>query len=263
MDKLFERLKMQKKLEVHEGHTLFRLLLKMRSSYVIYFANYFELNSELNIYKNAGSLRYDNAYRWRRQSAITRGIHNLIFSAQSYFEHIDKNNYEDISPDFQKLKIKEICKLRKNSLFHFIRSLRNFITHHQTYPLLSRGDGITGNDGQKSFLIYQSLKTEKFETYLNEMIAKNPKHHHDKMALSYLNESSEKINFDKVLLEYHSMVLNFHSLIILSFIKENLEVFKKFVKSLLEMHEEFTPDRPIDPLQLRYLRYLIMKAEQL
>lgn len=249
-----------KNIRASAGFTIIRKIWTFRTSFSIYAENYRVLTKTLNkYYENTNIHRENSVNRWRIQRTIIKDIHNLISSAKSYIEHISKMNS---SQSFQQKISKEF---EKNPLYHFIRSLRNFLMHEEPLPLISEIEFSRLETGQVETSQFESMDKKSFKNFLKRR-TNNGQNSQDAMAMNYLEHLPDKFNLNTILQEHNKLLCSFHEWSILTYVKENNTILNSLSTEIEKIHQDafknnLTQDHPMTKGQLRHLNFLLFKSQ--
>lgn len=136
--------------------------------------------------------------------------------------------------------------------------LRNYISHIQSLPIISRVE-LKKNNNLLSVLRYESLDKARIIDYLDTENKKNYR-----LALSYIQSSSKFINLNDVLKEYDLLLTNFYNWLISKFIAHNKNYFKNLIDKQKGIDEfaayiGLSRELPLNKTQIRYINYLLNK----
>lgn len=252
---LFQRLAYRRKLVEHPGNALFKRLVKMRSSYMIYYNNYYDWRRRCQILNAADNKkRFDDPWRWRQQREITRCYHNLLASFQAYLEHMICHNVKSIDGVYHDFKNEAVNRFKEKPLTNFIKVLRDLTIHKQVYPLVSKGQLFTRTDGKAEFVYYQSIDRTELEKYLQN--GRN-----GLVAFEFLKEQPKSINVEILVNDFFSAINALHHRLVTTLINQHSKTLADFITELEQYFGEFGEDNiPLDRSQLRYLKYVYNMA---
>jgi len=255
---LFENLSTRNRLSRHPGYYYFKkTLLVLKGAHNIFHKNYFDWKRFCDEFRNVDDdIRFNDAWRWRKQKAIVRSFHNLIVSFCSYIEHIEGLKHPFSKDTSLANNVRDKLRGFKNDeRTAFITLLRNMMVHQQVHPLVSKGVGVKNkSNGRNEINRFQSIRREEVESYID-----SPGHQKSKNAAKpFLKKQPEGINIELILKDYLDALESFHCEIVFAVIstfESDLILFRDNVSEYLKS----TPKAnfPINGLQLRYLQFLL------
>jgi hypothetical protein len=247
-----------------KGFNVYKYLSIIRIAVSVYYENYQSFKkSTQEFYFHENLINENSIKRWRRQKLIIKDVHNLISSAQSYFDYLNGIESQSFIPE---LKIRQINEeLNTKPICQFVRSLRNFIIHNQILPLISVKAYPNKLDVNNDFVRYESIDKRLFDNYLSDRIL-NPKNIKDKIAKDYLDNMPPKINLNIILEEFTTYIKGFHQSIVIQIVTGNKDSLVDFLNKVHETHrhaEKYNLNKsiPVTQSQERHLKYLIYKTE--
>jgi len=256
------RLVNKRKLREHVGCRYFKkYLLVIKGSHSIFYKNYYDWRKVCKEYRDVdGAVRFNDAWRWRKQKAIIRSFHNLIVSFRSYVEYLKEiKKREDINQEIKSFLDKEVDIFEKSHLTCFVILLRNMIVHRQMYPLRSKG---IGREEEKSGEIYmhrfQSINRADVEEYINSQGHRPSK----EAAKPFLSLQPKDINIEAILDEHFVAVNEIHQKVTYKFISVFRNELVSFRDEVADHLKDFNDNDPINRLQLRYLQFLLHNYER-
>lgn len=239
------------------GYSIFRNLLKARSSYLIFLDNKTDLERTLKhiklnheeVYSTDSSLR-------RHQRRVMKELYNLISAAQNVKEHLNQQN-------------KTYCQhIGGTSLHYFFRELRNMLVHHNTFALISKRK-FEWIDDQMHQDIFQSMDKASFSGHLTRRITELSGNPNKKKQLKqtedvlvYLNSLPDGFSFDALLTEYYQTIILFYRTWLIAFVTHQYQQLEDFSDQLVPIHAVIT-NLPVSKLQNRYLRMLLSTVTKL
>lgn len=242
------------------GFKQYKLITGYRHSFFNYKDNYIALNKLLNNYYTIQKELFGHDIkRWHIQRKVIGNFQNVISSAQFFIEHLKKHKRKT---GFENELIKEIESVfEKNELYDFLLVLRNFISHVQILPLISRRE-LKKDNLVFSSLSYESIDKSKIVEYL-----KTENKNNYKLAKSFLENSPKFINLNETLSKYDKLLSSFYEWFIKQFIIHNESSLLEMVEKNSEFHEfanklGLSTDNPLDSTQIRYINYLVNKSKE-
>jgi|GEM_PF-2669097 len=258
-----KRLLTQKKLREHVGCRYFKKhLLVIKGSHSIFYKNYYDWRKVCKEYRDVDdAVRFNDAWRWRKQKAIIRSFHNLIVAFRSYLEHIKGFvKKEHTSDEFREYIGGQLSVFENDELTNFVVVLRDMMVHRQIYPLVSKGILKDNHKNrEKDMYHFQSINREKVEEYVNSSIRDKIK---KEIVTTFLQAQPQDIDIESILDQYFIGINTLHREIIFGYIsafKDALMVFSDVAAVHLK---DFNDNDPINRLQLRYLQFMLHNHER-
>lgn len=220
-----------------EGYKKFRELLEFRTSFFVYRRNYIDFNNSIKeYYSTLDTLHNNSIKRWYRQRNIIKHIHNVLYSARTLVEKYWKGEVLDDS-------------------FHcFMKELRNYITHKNSFPLTSKR--ILSNGEIRRF---ETIRLDGFKEYLEYEICEHPKWNGLRLAEAFLIKVESDINLNELLFKYNDKLNEMHKKHVSHHFFINKQVYLILVKQLEDYicslgENGYTPGLPLTKAQIRYLK---------
>lgn len=256
---LFECSRKVEELRKLKGFNCYKLLTGYRQSFFNYKDNFISLNRQLTFYyKNQLELFSRDIKRWHIQRKVIGKFHNVISSAQFFIDYLKKDKRKIF---FEKELLNEIeIVFEKSELGAFILVLRNFITHIQRLPIISRYEP-KKNNGIINILQYESIDKSKIIEYLESENKKNYT-----LANSFMINSPQVMNLNEIISEYDRVLSEFYEWFVSKFMFYNKSHFIELIKKNNEFQDfacsiGLKTDNPLNKTQVRYINYLIEKFQ--
>jgi len=246
------------KVKTSEAIKLYKLLSGTRQSFIIYKYNHIRLKKRLTrYYQDQLNTFNDDIKRWRIQRKIIGDFHNVISSAQHFIEYLKKGKRQTNFKDELESELKS--RFISNELYEFIFVLRNYISHVNRLPLISRME-LVKDKKRINPISYESLDKRKMLEYIE---SEKPKY---SQAKSFLNRSEDFINLNDVIFDFDKNLNGMYDWFVQKFTKAN----KLKIEELVFITEEcfsfaknfgFEQSIPLNKIQVRHLKILLANIE--
>jgi hypothetical protein len=250
--KLHNLIALSREVRGSEEYRVYKELLKIKTGYSICHINFFNLKREIAIYY----LNVPNLYsvrtitRTRFQNRVSAAIYNLVTSSQSFLEY-----------NFPKSHFLE------TNISCFMKELRNHIAHNKPLNLTSHVKHKISQPVQRA----ESFSIIDFKNELEKSIdSSNKKKSHKEKALKYIeaNQLKDKIHLSDLINEYFKSISAKYKECLLNFVRRNETLFRSLLLKSEKISEEMKDINcsstvvPLEPLKIRYLKYLLFLANK-
>lgn len=232
LQKIAQHREFEEDIRSSKGYQNFRELLEFRISFFVYRKNYIDFKTSIKeYYSTLDNVHNNTIKRGFRQRNLIRHIHNVLFSSRSLVNNYWKSEVLD-------------------DTFHcFMKELRNYITHRNSFPLTSRLR-LTHKESHR----FESMKIDGFVEYLKNEIREHPKWKGASLAEAFIKNEGYDLNLNDLLISYNDKLHERFK----QHVRHHFSINEQSYKSVLKEVEEY--NRGVDESG-RYLRGPFTRAQ--